>query len=107
MKTRLHNREWKGDILQSSRIHIKNAIKQIVNYLAKQEKAVTLSQVLQEMSDYTPEIVLNAIQSLKRRCFLEDNRNDQYLSDSTPTPLLLKLDRTLETYVHQHNSYVM
>jgi hypothetical protein len=61
--------------------------------------------VLQEMSDYTPEIILNAIQSLKRRCFLEDNLNDKYLSDSTPTPLLLKLDRTLETYVHQHNSY--
>ncbi|OCR02555.1 hypothetical protein BCD67_01245 [Oscillatoriales cyanobacterium USR001] len=72
--------------------------KQIVNYLAKQEKAVTLSQVLQEMSDYTPEIILNAIQSLKRRCFLEDHPNDQ------PTPLLLKLDRTLEAYVRKHNS---
>jgi GTPase SAR1 family protein len=79
-------------------VRLAESEKQIVNYLAKQEKAVTLSQVLQEMSDYTPEIILNAIQSLKRRCFLEDNRNHQ------PTPLLLKLDRTLETYVHQHNS---
>lgn len=87
-------------------VRLAESEKQIVNYLAKQEKAVTLSQVLQEISDYTPEILLNAIQSLKRRCFLEDNLNDQYLSDSTPTPLLLKLDRTLETYVHQHNYYV-
>jgi hypothetical protein len=87
-------------------VRLAESEKQIVSYLAKQEKAVTLSQVLQEMSDYTPEIILNAIQPLKRRCFLEDNLNDQYLSDSTPTPLLLKLDRTLETYVHQHNSYV-
>jgi NB-ARC domain len=84
-------------------VRLAESEKQIVNYLAKQEKAVTLSQVLQEMSDYTPEIILNAIQSLKRRCFLEDNLNDQYLSDSTPTPLL-KLDQTLETYVNQHNS---
>jgi GTPase SAR1 family protein len=79
-------------------VRLAESEKQIVNYLAKQEKAVTLSQVLQEISDYSPEIILNAIQSLKRRCFLEDYPNDQ------PTPLLLKLDRTLETYVHQHNS---
>ncbi|MDF0555147.1 NB-ARC domain-containing protein [Kamptonema sp. UHCC 0994] len=85
-------------------VRLTESEKQIVNYLAKQEKAVTLSQVLQEMSDYTPEIILNAIQSLKRRCFLEDNRNDECLREATPTPSLLKLDRTLEAYVHKHNS---
>ncbi|WP_199317926.1 NB-ARC domain-containing protein, partial [Planktothrix sp. FACHB-1355] len=66
--------------------------KQLVNYLAKQEKSVTLVEVLQKMSDhYTPEIILNAIRSLKRRCFLEDNRDGS-----------LRLDRTLEAYVRSH-----
>lgn len=84
-------------------VRLTESEKAIVNYLAKQEKAVTLSQVLQEVSDYTPEIVLNAIQSLKRRCFLEDNLKDQYLPDATPTPSLLKLNGTLEAYVRKHN----
>lgn len=86
-------------------VRLAESEKQIVNYLAQQEKAVTLSQVLQEMSDhYTPEIILNSIQSLKRRCFLEDNLNDENLPESTPKPLLLKLVGTLETYVLKHNS---
>jgi hypothetical protein len=84
-------------------VRLTESEKQIVNYLAKQEKAVTLSQVLQEISDYTPEIVLNTIQSLKRRCFLEDNWNDECLREARPTPSLLKLDGTLEAYVRKHN----
>jgi hypothetical protein len=48
--------------------------KQVMNYLAKQEDAVTLSQILQEIS-HPPTDLLKAIQSLKRRCFLEDTPN--------------------------------
>lgn len=67
--------------------------KQIVNYLAKQDKALSLSQVLQEKpNNYTPEIILNTIQSLKRRGFLENEQNGDYAS-------LLRLNRTLEVYV--------
>ncbi|CBN57883.1 hypothetical protein OSCI_3540004 [Kamptonema sp. PCC 6506] len=84
-------------------VRLTESEKQIVNYLAKQEKAVTLSQVLQEISDYTPEMILNTIQSLKRRCFLGDNLNDECLREATRTPSLLKLDGTLETYVRKHN----
>lgn len=85
-------------VSQLSRVWVRLAEseKQIVSYLTKQEKSVTLVEVLQEMSDhYTPEIILNAIRSLKRRCLLEDNRNDEQSS-------LLKLDRTLEAYVRSH-----
>ena len=72
--------------------------KQIVNYLAKQDKAVTLSQVLQEKpNNYTPEIILNTIQSLKRRGFLENEQNGDRTS-------LLKLNRTLEGYVRSLNN---
>ncbi len=68
--------------------------KEIMKYLAKQEQAITLSQVLQETSDnYTTEIRLNAIQSLKRRCFLEDPENGESSS-------LLRLDRIWVAYVH-------
>ena len=42
-----------------------------IYYLAKQENAVTLSQILQEIS-HPPTELLKAIQSLKRRCLLED-----------------------------------
>lgn len=67
--------------------------KQIVNYLAKQEKAVSLSHILQEKpNNYTSEIKLNTIQSLKRRGFLENEQNGDYAS-------LLRLNRTLEGYV--------
>ena len=85
-------------------VRLTESEKQIVNYLAKQAKAVSLSQILQEISDYTPALILNAIQSLKRRCFLEDNLNDECLRDATRTPSLLKLDGTLEAYVRKHNS---
>lgn len=75
---------------QLSRVWVRSteSEKQIVNYLVKQEKSVTVMQVLQVMSDnYSTEIILNAIRSLKRRCFLEDNRNSS-----------LRIDRTLEAY---------
>ncbi|MFB2972820.1 NB-ARC domain-containing protein [Aerosakkonema sp. BLCC-F183] len=78
-------------VSQLSRILVRltESEKQIVNYLAKQEKVAILVEVLQKMSaNYTPEIILNAIRSLKRRCFLEDNRDGS-----------LRLDRTLEAYV--------
>lgn len=74
-------------------IRLTEAEKQIVNYLAKQDKAVTLSQVLQEKpNNYTPEIILNTIQSLKKRGFLENEQNGNNAS-------FLKLDRTLAGYV--------
>lgn len=66
--------------------------KQIANYLANQEKSVKLMEVLQAMpGNYSTEIILNAIRSLKRRCFLEDNRAGEKNS-------LLILDRTVEVY---------
>jgi DNA replication protein DnaC len=52
-------------------IRLSESEKQVMNYLAKQEDAVTLSQILQEIS-YPPTELLKAIQSLKRRCLLED-----------------------------------
>ncbi len=55
-------------------IRLTESEKQVMNYLAKQEDAVTLSQILQEIS-YPPTELLKAIQSLKRRCFLEDTQN--------------------------------
>ncbi|MCL1472559.1 hypothetical protein [Argonema antarcticum] len=51
-----------------------NLEKQVMNYLAKQEDAVTLMQVLQSIS-HPPTEVLKAIQSLKIRCLLEDTPN--------------------------------
>jgi len=67
--------------------------KQIINYLAKQEKALSLSYVLQEKpNNYNPEIILNTIQSLKRRGFLDNEQNGDYAS-------LLRLNRILEVYV--------
>ncbi|HAZ46065.1 MAG TPA: ATPase [Cyanobacteria bacterium UBA11369] len=61
---------------QLSRLWIKltESEKQVMNYLAKQEDAVTLSQILQEIS-HPPTELLKAIQSLKRRFFLEDTPN--------------------------------
>ncbi|MEB3180324.1 MAG: ATP-binding protein [Nostocaceae cyanobacterium] len=55
-------------------IRLTESEKQVMNYLAKQEDAVTLSQILQEIS-HPPTDLLKAIQSLKRRCFLEDTPN--------------------------------
>ena len=55
-------------------IRLSEPEKQVMNYLAKQEDAVILSQVLQEIS-HPPTELLKAIQSLKRRCLLEDTSN--------------------------------
>ncbi|MBW4549007.1 MAG: ATP-binding protein [Symplocastrum torsivum CPER-KK1] len=55
-------------------IRLSESEKQVMNYLAKQEDAVTLSQILQEIS-HPPTELLKAIQSLKRRCLLEDTSN--------------------------------
>lgn len=85
---------------QLKRIWVKltEAEKQIVNYLSKQDKAVTLSQVLQEKpNNYNPEIILNTIQSLKRRGFLNNEQNGDYASS-------LRLNRILEVYVRSLNS---
>jgi len=61
---------------QLSRLWIKltESEKQVMHYLAKQEDTVTLSQILQEIS-HPPTDLLKAIQSLKRRCFLENMPN--------------------------------
>ncbi len=76
-------------------VRLTESEKEIVKYLAKQEEAVTLSQVLQKTSDnYSTEIRLNAIQSLKRRCFFEDCQNGESSS-------LLKLDRTWVAYLRR------
>ena len=55
-------------------IRLSESEKEVMNYLAKQEDAVTLSQILQEIS-HPPTELLKAIQSLKRRCLLEDTPN--------------------------------
>jgi len=55
-------------------IRLTEAEKQVMNYLAKQEDAVTLSHILQEIS-HSPTELLKAVQSLKRRCLLEDTLN--------------------------------
>lgn len=55
-------------------LRLSESEKQVMNYLAKQEDAVTLSHILQEMS-HPPTELLKAIQSLKRRCLLEDTPN--------------------------------
>lgn len=74
-------------------VRLTEAEKKIVNYLAKQEKALTLNHVLQEKpNNYNPEIILNTIQSLKRRVFLDNEQNGAPAS-------LLKLNRTLAVYV--------
>jgi hypothetical protein len=55
-------------------VRLSESEKQVMNYLAKQEDAVTLSQILQEIS-HPPTELLKAIQSLKRRYVLEDTPN--------------------------------
>lgn len=55
-------------------IRLTESEKQVMTYLAKEEDPVTLSQILQEISHPSTEL-LKAIQSLKRRCFLEDTPN--------------------------------
>lgn len=81
-------------VFQLNRVWVRltESEKQIVNYLAKQESTITLMELLPAMSiTYSTEIILNAIRSLKRRCFLEESQNGDRSS-------LLKLDRTWETY---------
>lgn len=76
-------------------VRLSESEKEIVKYLAKQEEAITLSQILQETSDnYSTEIRLNAIQSLKRRYFLEDSQNGESSS-------LLRLDRIWVAYLQR------
>jgi DNA replication protein DnaC len=78
-------------------VRLNEAEKQIINYLAKQEKAVSLSHILQEKpNNYNPEIILNTIQSLKRRGFLDNEQNGDCAS-------LLRLNRTLEGYARSLN----
>ena len=48
--------------------------KQVMNYLAQQDDAVTVSHLLQAIP-HPPTELLKAIQSLKRRCLLEDTPN--------------------------------
>ncbi len=78
---------------QLNRLWIKltDAEKQVMNYLAKQEDAVTLIQILQSIS-HPPTEVLKAIQSLKIRCLLEDTPNCDRSS-------LLKINSILKSYI--------
>lgn len=65
---------------------------QVINYLAKQENGVALMQVLQEIPDQ-PTDILKTIQSLKRRCLLEDNSyEDHHVS-------LLKINSIFKYYI--------
>ncbi|MEG4809214.1 ATP-binding protein [Microcoleus sp. F8-D3] len=81
-----------GSQLSRVWVRLTESEQQVVKYLAIQEKAVNLMEVLQVMFDnYNTEITLNAIRSLKRRCFLEAYQNGVGSS-------LLRLDRTLEAY---------
>ncbi|MBE9142688.1 ATP-binding protein [Planktothrix mougeotii LEGE 06226] len=66
---------------------------QVINYLAKQENEVALMQVLQEIPDQ-PTDILKTIQSLKRRCLLEDTSyTDQHHAS------LLKINSILKYYI--------
>jgi GTPase SAR1 family protein len=89
-----------GSQLSRVWVRLTESEKQIVKYLAKQEKAVTLMEVLQGISgNYNTEIILNAIRSLKRRCFLEDRQNGVGASHAEHhRSSLLRLDQTLEAY---------
>jgi len=55
-------------------IRLTESEKQVMNYLAQQDDAVTVSQILQAIP-HPPTELLKAIESLKRRCFLEDTLN--------------------------------
>lgn len=80
-------------------IRLSEPEKQVMNYLAQQDDAVTVSQVIQEIS-HPPTELLKAIQSLKRRCLLEDalnflgaNHVDNYRS------ALLKINSIFKHYL--------
>jgi hypothetical protein len=80
-------------------IRLSQPEKQVMNYLAKQEDAVTLSQILQEIS-HSPTELLKAIQSLKRRCFLEDMPNCIGAnSGENHRSSLLKINPVLKNYL--------
>ncbi|MFY7806441.1 MAG: NB-ARC domain-containing protein [Limnoraphis robusta] len=66
---------------------------QVINYLAKQENGVALMQVLQEIPAQ-PTDILKAIQSLKRRCLLEDVKLDVDHHSS-----LVKINKILKYYI--------
>lgn len=55
-------------------IRLTESEKQVMNHLAQQDDAVTVSQILQAIP-HPPTELLKAIQSLKRRCLLEDTPN--------------------------------
>ncbi len=93
-----------GSQLNRVWVRLTESEKQIAKYLADQENPVTLMSVLQAMSDnYTPEIILNAIRSLKRRCFLEDTPNCDRASHEKH-PSLLKINPILKYYITAHSS---
>lgn len=80
-------------------IRLSESEKQVMTYLAKQDDAVTLIQILQGISIPPPEL-LKAIQSLKRRCLLENTSNfvgasnaENYRSD------LLKINPIFKNYL--------
>jgi len=70
--------------------------KQVMTYLAKQEDAVTLMQVLQEIS-HQPTDILKTIQSLKRRCLLEDSSHEEHHRAA-----LLKINSIFKYYIISH-----
>jgi hypothetical protein len=63
-------------VSQLSRLwrRLSDSEKQVVNYLAQQDDAVTVSQILQAIP-HPPTELLKAVQSLKRRCLLKDAPN--------------------------------
>lgn len=93
-----------GSQLNRVWVRLTESEKQIAKYLANQENPVTLMSVLQAMSDnYLAEIILNAIRSLKRRCFLEDTPNCDR-SSHEKHPSLLKINPILKYYITAHSS---
>ncbi|HAX77620.1 MAG TPA: ATPase [Cyanobacteria bacterium UBA11372] len=80
-------------------IRLTESEKQVMNYLATQEDAVTLSHILQEIS-HPPTDLLKAIQSLKRRFFLEDMPNTIAASHGeNHRSSLLKINPILKHYL--------
>jgi hypothetical protein len=55
-------------------LRLSESEKQVMNYLAQQNDAVTVSQIIQAIPHPSTEL-LKAVQSLKRRCLLEDTPN--------------------------------
>lgn len=57
-------------------LRLTDSEKKVINYLAKQENAMSLNQVLQEISIHNTPDILNTIQSLKKRCLLKNTNNE-------------------------------